>query len=434
MAIEPVKFFQGTPETTLHPLRVIHCVFGEALSSVFTSQVLARSRALPKDVDQSVMVLTPIGQLLRPNLRERTRQIASIARDQYGLNLEHVLLPPTRLAQFISPERRLTAWLRRRGYSDVVLHCRNAKMAALALKCRSQFPRVKIVYDCRGVECDEFAMNHGLASESRQRWPRSFQKALTLVEDSERLGCREADAVLCVSRVMAGHLQQKYGLECDRFGVIPCCVDVQAFHQTPQQRSDTREKLGVSARFVVTYLGSLAWYQMPDQAIRVFRLIKELREDAHFLAITTQMETMQQALRRGRVAPSDATVLCVAPDRVPDVLPAGDLGLLLREQSIVNRVASPVKFGEYLAAGMPVVVTPNIGDYSDDVVRSKLGCCVSIEASDDEIKSALRAYFASYSGNERHLSTQYAMNHLRWEDYGQFLVELYRRITRESRV
>jgi hypothetical protein len=39
----------------------------------------------------------------------------------------------------------------------------------------------------------------------------------------------------------------------------------------------------------------------------------------------------------------------------------------------VNEVASPVKFGEYLASGLPVVMSAGIGDYSELVRRKKVG-------------------------------------------------------------
>jgi hypothetical protein len=41
----------------------------------------------------------------------------------------------------------------------------------------------------------------------------------------------------------------------------------------------------------------------------------------------------------------------VTREDVPRLLPAADLGLLLRKSDAVNAVASPVKFGEYLACG-----------------------------------------------------------------------------------
>ncbi|HRN37811.1 MAG TPA: hypothetical protein PLL18_12975, partial [Flavobacteriales bacterium] len=59
------------------------------------------------------------------------------------------------------------------------------------------------------------------------------------------------------------------------------------------------------------------------------------------------------------------------------VLVGCDHALLIREDAITNRVASPTKFAEYLACGLPVVISPYIGDFSGEVDRERLGTVYS---------------------------------------------------------
>jgi len=49
---------------------------------------------------------------------------------------------------------------------------------------------------------------------------------------------------------------------------------------------------------------------------------------------------------------------------VADHLIVGDYGLLIRENSVTNQVASPVKFAEYLACGLKVIISEDLGDYT----------------------------------------------------------------------
>ena len=58
-------------------------------------------------------------------------------------------------------------------------------------------------------------------------------------------------------------------------------------------------------------------------------------------------------------------------------LSVGDYGLLIREQSLTNSVASPTKFAEYLALGLPVLISENLGDYSEFVLHHKCGWIVT---------------------------------------------------------
>jgi glycosyltransferase involved in cell wall biosynthesis len=54
-----------------------------------------------------------------------------------------------------------------------------------------------------------------------------------------------------------------------------------------------------------------------------------------------------------------------------------DYGILIRPNSITNSVASPVKFAEYLASGLQVLISDGIGDFSEFVVREKIGYLIN---------------------------------------------------------
>ena len=56
----------------------------------------------------------------------------------------------------------------------------------------------------------------------------------------------------------------------------------------------------------------------------------------------------------------------------------GDVGLLLRDDLPVNRVASPTKFAEYCLCGLPVLTTPYVGDFSEYVRQFSLGYQVDL--------------------------------------------------------
>ena len=60
-------------------------------------------------------------------------------------------------------------------------------------------------------------------------------------------------------------------------------------------------------------------------------------------------------------------------NEVPKYLLAADYGLLIRENTVTNQVASPVKFAEYLACGLPVIISRNLGDYSEFVTKNNCG-------------------------------------------------------------
>jgi hypothetical protein len=99
----------------------------------------------------------------------------------------------------------------------------------------------------------------------------------------------------------------------------------------------------------------------------------DLVPNSHFLAITTDTEEMQRYCTAEGIPQTKSTIVSLPHAEVARYLTAGDIGLLLRESCPVNQVASPVKFGEYLAAGLPVVISDGIGDYSSLVREERLG-------------------------------------------------------------
>jgi glycosyltransferase involved in cell wall biosynthesis len=69
----------------------------------------------------------------------------------------------------------------------------------------------------------------------------------------------------------------------------------------------------------------------------------------------------------------DYLLISVPNREVPAYLNAADVSILLREKNLVNRVASPIKFGEYLCCGLPVIMTPGIGDTEEIIEKYGIG-------------------------------------------------------------
>jgi glycosyltransferase involved in cell wall biosynthesis len=140
---------------------------------------------------------------------------------------------------------------------------------------------------------------------------------------------------------------------------------------------------------------------------------------------------MRREIVEAGIDEQQTSVVSVPPQEVPRYLAASDVGLLLRDDSIVNRVASPVKFGEYLAAGLPVIITEGLGDYSDAVRTHALGSVISLGDSDDSIQHRLESFTSSddlLSGEMRRRCRSYAIRELSWTRHLPRVAEVYRRL------
>ena len=69
----------------------------------------------------------------------------------------------------------------------------------------------------------------------------------------------------------------------------------------------------------------------------------------------------------------------ISNEKVALELPKFHYGFLLRGNHILNKVASPVKFYEYISTGLRVISTKYVGDYSDLIQTNNLGVIVDID-------------------------------------------------------
>jgi hypothetical protein len=67
----------------------------------------------------------------------------------------------------------------------------------------------------------------------------------------------------------------------------------------------------------------------------------------------------------------------VSYSEVPDYLAAADAAIIFRSHSVVNKVACPVKFCEYLCAGLPVIANNSVDLIKSTLEQHAFGCLIS---------------------------------------------------------
>lgn len=294
------------------------------------------------------------------NARERPVVVAALASqgiDWYPLTYHR--RPPilsTALDALVGFVRGMTL-ARRRGVR--LFHSRGTVPAAPAFLTARLCGR-RFFYDADGPLSDEYADAGVWAAESLPH---------RLTRWCEGRFARSADrlAVLTTSRAQA--LSGVLGREVD---VLPCAVDTRHFSFDPAARARRREELGLSGT-VLVYAGKWGgWYAVPE----MFDFVAVARRalgDVRLLVLTHEDPVRFAATAAERALGDILTVRAASRDEMPGYLSAADVGLSFVKSLPSKTAASPVKNGEYLACGLPIVTTPRIGDYSPMVARRKVG-------------------------------------------------------------
>jgi len=356
---------------------IVAVVYAEATSPVVRAQtppLLAAWRAAGRRVDAALF--TSPRALVVPSARAAHKRAFAAFADATGVApMKWTHAPRDRGLESLG--RKLAKELVERGLADAVLFCRQPRAALVGVSAKDALPTARVVLDLRGLRDVEYLMTLGkfdgdLSPDERAQ--------LAAYRVQEELACRRADAVLCVSRPMQKELGRRYGLDDAKLGRVPN-------HATPvpdaeRLRATARAELRVAADApLVAYSGSLAAWQMPDASICLFQAMKTFRPDARLFFLTPDVETARGALAAAKL--DDALVASAPAGDVARLLCAADYGLLLREDSTVNRVACPVKFGEYLACGVRPLLSPHIGDQSDVASSADLGVVVGLGNPDE---------------------------------------------------
>ena len=349
--------------------RIIYFTFEGILLGVFDSQVMAYIDKLQAEYDIDLIAMKSSFANSEAFLSKKQEVESRIRGNAFFPVRIPYIGRASLLIDFFRLKRLLSSY-----YSDVdkiVIHARGQVGAYLALKLKTAFPtkHLRVIADIRGAAADEMKYNRSKLHDKFLGVLKSQE-----MEQIEKFACNNADAIFCVSEALKNYLIEKYDIPVDRFTIIPCCVDSQKFYYDSKIRRKKRNKLGINDRFVVTYSGSMeeAWH-CPQKLIDVFAHIKKIYPLAFFLILTKQSRIAESLLQQKDIHRDDYTIFSVPHDEVPTYLMAGDLGLLLREKNLLNRVACPVKFSEYLACGLPVLISEGIGDTEEIIQNIKSG-------------------------------------------------------------
>lgn len=270
----------------------------------------------------------------------------------------------------------LIAWWRARP--GAVLIGRNP-VSFFCLTPAALWRRTRLVLDYRGLLSEEYVLQDKITKRGCMH---------RLLRGLEGWALHRADAIVCVSQCLHRRTL-RWRPECaGRILVVPCCYDPALAKRDDRMVQRLREEFGLDPRqdFVLTYAGSLSAWNRPEAILAVFRAFRAVYSHARLLVLTGD-PSAGQAIFGGEPG---VILRSVPHGQIQNYLAVADLGLLLREPNSVNRVASPVKFAEYLACGLPVLVSPGVGDFSDFVLAEQVGFVLEAALSLAHVVSEIR--------------------------------------------
>lgn len=253
-----------------------------------------------------------------------------------------------------------------------IIHARSNEPIVLAFFISKIF-RVKIIYDRRGIMADDYSDDANTNLRIKKGGI-----IYRLLESFERQLMYSSDAIVVLTRKIFSYVTQEgYFRKRKNVFIIPCCVDLNRFNKFLKNNSPLISELKVKDKFIFNYTGSLYNIHCFFEMLDFFKIAKEIIPKAHFIFLTlTDREIVEAHIRRKKIDIRDFTIISTTPLRVNDYLCICDASIMFFKPSFNKLAASPVKFAECLASGLPIIINKGIGDTEEIIEKNRVGVVV----------------------------------------------------------
>ena len=234
-----------------------------------------------------------------------------------------------------------------------IIHARShvpALMGAIA----KRFTRAKLLFDVRGLMADEYVESGN--------W-RAGGWLFRLAKRVERFLLRNSDAFVVLTEKVRAEL---FASEAKSLEVIPCCIDPVRFVSAEREQ--------MHERIVIVYVGALGNTYLPREMAEFFAAAKAADARVFPLILTqSRPEIIREHLAACGFQPSDYQIGFATAAELPSYLASSDIAISFVRPGRSRIAASPTKFAEYLAAGLPVISTRGIGDLDAQIENARVG-------------------------------------------------------------
>jgi hypothetical protein len=200
----------------------------------------------------------------------------------------------------------------------------------------------QFVLDMHGIVPEEEAMQENYEAERHYQ-----QVELKIIS--------KAFLVVTVSHAMTQHFLKKYpGLKSSKFQELVIKPESFSMNEIVFDDFADADELPVK----VVYAGGFqSWQNVPA----MLQLAEESSSFAEFTICSANYEQILQSVKERKL--SNVSLRFAPHAKIVEIYQLNHFGLILRDDSAVNRVASPTKLFEYISTGLvPIVRNPHLGD------------------------------------------------------------------------
>ena len=209
-----------------------------------------------------------------------------------------------------------------------------------------QNKKQKIVLWLQGVQPEEM-----LCSDT------PFAKKIVLyliLRCLERLALKKVKGVIFVSDEMLKHYRLKYRWKGDKWFTMPC------FNIMLEEQNFSYPNKYDNLSFV--YAGSLDKWQCIDDILKTFKAVLAKEPSSSLMVLTKDSQTVNEKCQSLGIR--NVSTKYVPKELIGEELAKYKFGFILRDNILVNRVATPTKINSYMASGVIPIISTCLVDFN----------------------------------------------------------------------
>jgi len=330
---------------------ILFITYNESYSGIYQSQIIDVARHLEKNsfVKTKIICLAPIKLYFQ--FRKKFKSVDS----------KIIVLPSfPKMLWWKFNTIMLQIYLLFSKPAAVI--ARNPIATNIALELKKKGCVASVCFDARGAFSDEFKE---YLTENTQLQQLAFEL--------EKNALLKSDFSIIVSNKLLEHYKNIYHYNSLKNVIIPTTLDNSFNKVLPNvaQIKGSRKKFNIPENAIVISFsaGNADWQSFKN--IDNFYIEQIAKNKNIYALLLTKVDISSWDLPKK--FPNSYLQTFVKHNEVFELLSLSDYGLLLRDNSITNNVASPTKCAEYLACGLPIIISEKIGDYSDFILKNNLG-------------------------------------------------------------
>lgn len=257
-----------------------------------------------------------------------------------------------------------------------ICHCRS-HIPSMGGRMLQQQKGIPFLFDMRGFYADERVDGSLWILKNPV-----FKMVYTFFKKKEKEFLQNAFCSISLTHAGANIIHSWKGFENTNIKVIPCCADLNHFDGSKVDEKDLeqwRDKLDISPKqFVVSYLGSLGTWYMVDEMFAFFKQLKTKYPNALFLFITPdRKQIIESYATKHQIDEKSLRVIKASRAEVPFIAKLSSISLFFIKPVFSKKASSPVKMGELLALGIPIVANRGVGDV--DLIIEDTNCGILVD-------------------------------------------------------